>query len=970
MKRTILILFCTVLTLSVFAQQNLYKWRLGLHGGIGTYYGDLSTGRFLDPQTDYLKFWDNPENLSYGLSLEYSMNKVWSLRFMSTFGSFKGNSRATKWNGDPYTEDLESYSKALNFRTTYKDLDAIFIYSFDNGKLLSEKSFFAPYFGLGIGYMNFKVKGDLYNENGGRYYYWSDNTIRDLDENDPFAGNANIIEQDGDFETDLRALQTEGKDYGKNALTLPLALGMKFRLGDRFNLNLETLLHYSFNDYLDDVSGDYIYDYDSPEQAYAGNPSGILTKDRGAGNKMNDIYGLFNVSLGFNFGYKKQAFNAPIFYLGNDDPIKEDVRKNTKMETPAVIPSTTVVPPPVIPERPDIDIDQDYSDLYYVEEDTFEFYTEPVYIMNRDTVYIDKIDTIKNQTFIIDNVTVNQINVDTIVEGKTTIIRDTIYEQGTIIKEKVIIRTDTVREIFQEQKTIIRDTVIDNRSGGLIPLEMETADIVWEAAEVDTMVIFNPETREEETFFVLDDELVVESVPEEPIFTLEELESVEIEELDENYFDETIGFLEEDLSEEEVMLSEIQESNFELIVLRHEINELKSKENKSQEDIDAIYDKLDEISNEYRTYESYNHGLTVEASDAHMKPENQDIRYATNTMGQDLAEIRTEIIYLEPSNTETISKEEYEEIQKENEKRIEELEKEMRKLRKKVRKANRPDLVVNNPSRLNHVKKPRDKNKRPKTETVVIKHENPELDAYYKSQISSLETELERLRNAGTVSGAKKDAEIKGLKNKLADLERKINTVQTTGNTDSKTLDYITDLEKKMDMMNADLDRTKSELATIKNRPAPKPSTTTIIRTEPATVIAPTPPPAPIVRSQITYAPPTSYDAISRLGNVNVYFDTGKSNVKSEHFGQLDRVVNLMNQYPEIKARVSGFTDKSGNPQANLILSKKRSEAVASYLRTRGIPSSRISMDYQGEAQSASINDPFSRRVEIILNSY
>ncbi len=970
MKRLILLIFCCALGVMSFAQQNLYKWRLGVHGGIGTYYGDLSTPRFIDPQSTPLKFWESPENLSYGLSLEYSMNRAWGLRLMSTHGAFEGNSRATKWNGDLYTENAETFAKALNFRTTYHDLDLMFVYQFDNGKLLSEKSFFAPYFGAGLGFMNYKVKGDLFLDDGRRYYYWSDNTIRDLAENDPFAGNANIIEQDGEFETDLRELESEGKSYGKSTMTIPLAMGLKFRLGNRFNLNLETLLHYSFSDYLDDVSGDYPTDFTSPTQAYASNPSNYLGTKRGADNKMKDIYGTFNLSLGFNFGYKKQAFNAPIFYLGESDPIGSPpiTSPSPKREENTSDNSTTIEPTTKDTTEPIVDLYQDYSEYYL--QDTFEYYTEPVYIINKDTVVIDQTDTIKNQTYVIDNITVNQLFTDTIVEGRTQIIRDTVYETGTIIKEKVIIRTDTIREIIQENKTIIETPyngekiIIDDRSGYIEPLEMESAEIVWETAELDTLIVMNPATQEEETFFVIDDNIVVEPVPEEPIYTLVELETVTLDELDGDYFIETVGYLEDDLSKEEVLLSEIQESNFELIALRNEINELKSKEDKSQADIDAIYDKLEEISNEFRVYDGYNSNLAIQASDEHTRPENVDIRTATSLLEQDLSDVRREIIYLESSNTSSISRDEYDIIRKENEKRIAALEKDMRKLRKKVRRSNRPDLVNEN-----YLLKDKEKNKDKKetttsvsTQPVVIPTGNPIPDSYYRGQINTLEQELARIKNANSVSNTQKDTEIKNLKSKLADLERRMNAQQNTGNSDARTLEYISKLEQKLEQMNRSLESTQRELSEVKNRPVS--SGTTIIRAEPAPI------PAPITTTTTVYTRPPSSEAISRLGVVNVYFDSGRSNVKSQFYGQLDQVVNLLNQYSDVRVNLTGYTDKSGNQDANLRLSKKRSDAVSSYLKNRGISASRITSNHLGESQSGSENDPFSRRVEIILNHY
>lgn len=926
MKKVLIILVGCLVSFSTIAQQNLYKWRVGIHGGLGTYYGDLSTGRFLDPQTKTLRFWDNPKNLSYGLNLEYSMTNAWGFRLMATRGSFEANDRATKWNGDPYLES-DQYSRALNFRTSYHDLDAMFLYHFDNGRFFGEKSFFAPYIGIGIGYMNFNVKGDLYQENGRQYHYWSDNTVRDISESSPNAANANIIEQDGDYETDLSLLQAEGADYSTSTLSFPLAMGLKFRLNDRINLNLETLLHYSMSDYLDDVSGEYPSVFDSNEQLYASNPSGVVRDTRGNSNKMSDIYGSFNLSIGYNFGYKKQSFKAPVFYLGESDPvapivIPEPEISNTNTTTTTTMTTTTI--------------------------------TE-----DNDSIIVNVIDAGETKTIIVDaeNIDIND------EDNPITIIRDTVYQEGKVIHEKVIIRTDTVREIIREEIYID-----DNSSGYVVPFNEETEELslIPITTELDTIITLDPITMKEDVV-VYAGEIAVEEVPEEPVFTLEAIETIELESIDHEYFYENIGYLKDDLSEEEVVLSEIQESNFELIALRNEINELKIKDNKSQEDIDLLYQKLDELGTEQVKIEQYQESITTDAND-----ENQaakiELQQASQELADDIAEVRTEIIYLEAPASSN-SQLEYERIRAENNKRISSLEKEMRKLRKDIRKSQREDLPprVHNPSRSEDKEKEKEKETvvvqtpTPTPSTIIVENSNPAADLEYQLKISNLQKELERVKSNSAQTAAAKDLELLELKKELMLLEAKMNAAQTASNTDSKTLEYISALEGKLNQLNNQLSNTQKDIEALKNRPTPKASTTTIVTR---------PEPRPRPQSQIVSVISPAKEAINRLGVVSIYYNTGKSDIKPEFYNNLNRIVSLMKQYPEITVSLTGFTDKSGNPDANFRLSKKRSDAVANYLGTRGISSSRIRSNYYGDTQSSSNNDPFSRRVEIIMNTY
>ena len=52
----------------------------------------------------------------------------------------------------------------------------------------------------------------------------------------------------------LRSYQTEGVKYGKFTFLVPLSLGLKLKLNEFINFNLELGFRYTFTDYLDDVS--------------------------------------------------------------------------------------------------------------------------------------------------------------------------------------------------------------------------------------------------------------------------------------------------------------------------------------------------------------------------------------------------------------------------------------------------------------------------------------------------------------------------------------------------------------------------------------------------------------------------------------------------------------------------------------------------------------------------------------------
>ena len=52
----------------------------------------------------------------------------------------------------------------------------------------------------------------------------------------------------------LAAINTEGVDYARFILAIPLGLSMQVKLTDQFDLGLSSTLHMTFSDYLDDVS--------------------------------------------------------------------------------------------------------------------------------------------------------------------------------------------------------------------------------------------------------------------------------------------------------------------------------------------------------------------------------------------------------------------------------------------------------------------------------------------------------------------------------------------------------------------------------------------------------------------------------------------------------------------------------------------------------------------------------------------
>jgi outer membrane protein OmpA-like peptidoglycan-associated protein/tetratricopeptide (TPR) repeat protein len=80
----------------------------------------------------------------------------------------------------------------------------------------------------------------------------------------------------------------------------------------------------------------------------------------------------------------------------------------------------------------------------------------------------------------------------------------------------------------------------------------------------------------------------------------------------------------------------------------------------------------------------------------------------------------------------------------------------------------------------------------------------------------------------------------------------------------------------------------------------------------------------------------------SKIALRNVFFDTGKSDIRSESNAELDRLVKLLKDVPTLKVELSGHTDNTGSPISNISLSQARAEAVVNYLVSKGIAKTRL----------------------------
>lgn len=102
----------------------------------------------------------------------------------------------------------------------------------------------------------------------------------------------------------------------------------------------------------------------------------------------------------------------------------------------------------------------------------------------------------------------------------------------------------------------------------------------------------------------------------------------------------------------------------------------------------------------------------------------------------------------------------------------------------------------------------------------------------------------------------------------------------------------------------------------------------------------------------------------SKIALRNVFFDTGKSTIRSESYPELDRLVKLMNDVPTLKVELSGHTDNTGSATSNQQLSQDRAQAVVDYLASKGISKTRMVAKGYGSDRPVASNSTAEGRQE------
>ena len=104
----------------------------------------------------------------------------------------------------------------------------------------------------------------------------------------------------------------------------------------------------------------------------------------------------------------------------------------------------------------------------------------------------------------------------------------------------------------------------------------------------------------------------------------------------------------------------------------------------------------------------------------------------------------------------------------------------------------------------------------------------------------------------------------------------------------------------------------------------------------------------------------------------NIFFETGKFDLQNESKSELNKLVTLLNDNPNLKIQIDGHTDNVGQEKDNLLLSTNRAKAVVGYLLSKAINTQRLTYKGFGSSKPVANNTTeagkaLNRRTELSI---
>ena len=120
----------------------------------------------------------------------------------------------------------------------------------------------------------------------------------------------------------------------------------------------------------------------------------------------------------------------------------------------------------------------------------------------------------------------------------------------------------------------------------------------------------------------------------------------------------------------------------------------------------------------------------------------------------------------------------------------------------------------------------------------------------------------------------------------------------------------------------------------------------------------------PVIEQEIIEVLKTAFDNLEFETNKDIIFESSKPS--------LNELAEVLTKKPSWRLEIAGHTDNVGDDNLNLVLSKKRAEALKVYLMDQGIEASRLITKYFGESKPIASNETpegrqKNRRVEMTI---
>lgn len=208
----------------------VFKPKISLGVGMLSFHGDLYARHYQAPWT---------ARVGYDLNISQRLFKPLQLNFNIMFGKLGAN----EWLNN----------RQENFEAEIRSGGLSLLYDF--GNFIPDRCRLRPWISAGVTSFEFLSKTDLYDRNGNKYYYWSDGSIKNIDESAPNAASAVNLTRDYYYETDIRELNKDGfGKYPERAWAFPVGAGALMKITDRFDFKIGFQYYFSTTDYIDGIT--------------------------------------------------------------------------------------------------------------------------------------------------------------------------------------------------------------------------------------------------------------------------------------------------------------------------------------------------------------------------------------------------------------------------------------------------------------------------------------------------------------------------------------------------------------------------------------------------------------------------------------------------------------------------------------------------------------------------------------------